>query len=93
VGSVINLIVNKPTQAYAPAAIDTRNRINLFRYRLDNGFLKKQIRIRLDSMGVSSILFNDLVRPGEEIWLLIPKQDNATVFLYEDDELIRTKIY
>ena len=93
VGTAINLIVNKPTQAYASTYVDNTNRINLFRHRLDNGFLKKQIRIRLDSMGMTSTLFNELVRPGEEIWLVVPKQENATVFLYEDDELIKTKIY
>jgi serine/threonine-protein kinase len=92
-GNVINLIVNKPAAAYASNGVDVSSRVGLFRYRLDNGFLKKQIRVRLDSMGLSSEIFNNLVKPGEEIWLLIPKQGNATVFLYADEELVKTQMY
>jgi len=92
-GDIIDLIVNKTSSAYASAGAEVTNRIGLFRYRVANGFLKHHIRVRMDSMGVSSELFNNLVRPGEEIWLLIPKQNNATVFLYEDGELVKTQIY
>jgi serine/threonine-protein kinase len=92
-GAVINLTVNKSSIASTSTGSATKKRIGLFRYRVAAGFLKKQIRIRMDSMGVSSILFNELVRPGEEIWLVVPTQNNATLFLYEDDELAKTQIY
>ncbi|MFC1505099.1 PASTA domain-containing protein [Thermodesulfobacteriota bacterium] len=92
-GSVIDLIVNKAAGTNAPAGVEASNRIGFFRYRVSNGFLKQHIRVRMDSLGVSSELFNKLVRPGEEIWLLIPKQDRATVFLYADDSLVKTQIY
>ncbi len=62
-GDVIDLIVNKTSTAYAAAGVEATNRIGLFRYRVDNGFLKQHIRVRMDSMGMSSELFNRLVRP------------------------------
>jgi hypothetical protein len=30
------------------------------------------------------------MKPGEEIWLFIPKNTDATLFLYEDGELAET---
>jgi hypothetical protein len=67
--------------------------VKLFRYRLKDGFLKRRIRVRLNSYSLSSDLFNGLMRPGEEIWFLIPKNTNATLFLYEDDKLAKTQVY
>jgi hypothetical protein len=33
------------------------------------------------------------MKPGEEILLLIPRKNDATVFLYEDGELLKTLVY
>ena len=66
---------------------------SLFRYRLKDGFLKRHIRVVLNSYGVSNDIFDDFIKPGEDIWLIIPKHKNATVFLYEDGELIKTQVY
>jgi hypothetical protein len=33
------------------------------------------------------------MKPGEEIWLLIPKNVNATVMLYGDNKLIKTEVF
>jgi len=93
VKKAVNLVVNKTGDAYASTEIDAFSQIGLFRYRVDNGFLKKQIRVRMDSMGISTELFNNLLRPGKEIWLMIPKHNHATVFLYADGELVKTQIY
>lgn len=92
-GRRINLRINrKPTGdkgEYDPGS----EGVSLFRHRLGYGFLKRRIRVRLNSYGVSNDVIDDFFRPGEEIWLLIPKGNNATVFLYEEDELIRTQIF
>lgn len=92
-GSAVNIVINrKPVQK-------GRNYLNesqgggLFRYRLKDGFLKRHIRVRLNSFGVSADLFDGFMKPGEEIWLLIPGENNATVFLYEDGELLKTFVY
>jgi len=65
----------------------------LFRYRLEKGFLRKRIRIRLNCFGVSNDLYDNYMKPGEEIWLLIPGNQNATVFLYENEELVKVQEY
>lgn len=33
------------------------------------------------------------MKPGEEIWSLIPGNKDATVLLYEDDKLIKTEVF
>lgn len=90
-GAVVNLTVNR--SADGRALSNGLSGSTLFRHRVANGFLKKRVRVRLDSLGISSDLFNDLVRPGDEIWLLIPQTDRATLFLYEDDDLVKVKVF
>jgi hypothetical protein len=58
-----------------------------------NGFLKRHIRVRLNSFGLSQDIFDGLMKPGEEVWLLIPKSANATVMLYGDNKLIKTEVF
>jgi len=93
VGSTVSLLINRephkerPGKLYGPAAG------SLFSYRLDNGFLNRRIRISLNSAGFTSDLFDDFVKAGEEIWLLIPRDKEATLFLYENDRLIKTQTY
>ena len=66
---------------------------NLFSYRLDSGFLNRHIRVSLNTAGFTNDLFDDFVKAGEEIWLFIPTDHEATVFLYENDKLIKTQRY
>jgi len=92
-GSVASLIVNRKAgrkgQTYLPGAYG----VALFRYRLKNGFLNKHIRVRLNSFGVSNDIYDEIMAPGKEIWLLVPKNINATALLYEDDKLIKTEVF
>lgn len=87
-GSRVDLKVNKPPEDDGKNIIDGFSGVRLFRYRLDHGFLKRHIKIRLNSYGSSYVLYDGLVSPGEEIWHLIPNSRNASVLLYEDGELI-----
>lgn len=66
---------------------------SFFRYRVDNGFLKRHIRVELKHDAFTSELFDDYVKPGEEIWLLVPRGDNATLLVYEDERLVETRVY
>ena len=92
-GSTVDLVVNrKPGKKNHGPALGTQES-SLFRYRLKDGFLKRHIRVVLNSYGVSNPIFDNFMKPGEEIWLIIPKNNNTTVFLYEDDQLIKTKVY
>ena len=87
-GSRVDLKVNKPPEDVGKKIVDGFSGVRLFRYQLDHGFLKRHIKIRLNSFGTSYILYEGMVSPGEELWHLIPNSRNATVLLYEDGELI-----
>jgi len=65
----------------------------LFRHRSAPGFLKEHVRVRLNRLESTLELFDDFVKPGREIWLLVPKGEPATLFLYVDEELIQTTHY
>jgi beta-lactam-binding protein with PASTA domain len=92
-GSTVDLVVNRPPEKEGYGHLSGSQESSLFRYRLMDGFLKRHIRVVLNSFGVSNPIFDDFIKPGEEIWLIIPRSNSATVFLYEDDQLIKTKVY
>ncbi|MGB2930053.1 MAG: PASTA domain-containing protein [Desulfobacterales bacterium] len=92
-GSTVNLVINRKPVQKGHNYLNESQGVSLFRYRLKDGFLKRHIRVRLNSFGVSADLFDDFMKPGEEIWLLIPRKNDATVFLYEDGELLKTFVY
>jgi len=89
-GSIVSLVINRKPDEKDQGLFHDINGFYLFRYRLKNGFLKRHIRVSLNRYGVSDDLFNGLMKPGEEIWLFIPKNTDATLFLYEDGELAKT---
>ena len=92
-GSSVDLVVNRKPGKKGYGYLPGFQGSSLFRYRLKDGFLRKHIRIVLNSFGVSNTIFDDFMKPGQEIWLIIPGNNNATVFLYEDGQLIKTKVY
>ncbi|MCP4693197.1 MAG: PASTA domain-containing protein [Desulfobacterales bacterium] len=65
----------------------------LFRYRLPAGFLKRHVLARLKSFGLSIDLYDDFVKPGEELWCIIPSNEDATLLFYLDGELVETRLY
>jgi len=89
----VSLLINREPQKERPGQLHGQATGSLFSYRLDSGFLKRRIRISLNSAGFTNDLFDDFVKAGEEIWLLIPRDREATVFLYENDRLIKTQTY
>ncbi len=90
--SAVDLVVNRKPGSRQTVGSDPGLLSGFFQYKLDAGFLKKHIQIRLDSMGVSSELYDNFMSPGEELWLLLPTTSTATLFLYEDGELIKTQV-
>jgi beta-lactam-binding protein with PASTA domain len=89
----VSLLINREPQKERPGQLHGQATGSLFSYRLDSGFLKRRIRVSLNSAGFTNDLFDDFVKAGEEIWLLIPRDQEATVFLYENDRLIKTQTY
>jgi beta-lactam-binding protein with PASTA domain len=91
--SPVSLLINREPQQEKSGQLHGQANSSLFSYRLDSGFLKRHIRVSLNSAGFTNDLFDDFVKAGEEIWLLIPRDHEATVFLYENDRLIKTQTY
>jgi serine/threonine-protein kinase len=89
----VNITINRKSDQKSHEHLQEKKSGRLFRYRLKNGFLRRHIRIRLNGYGVSNDLYDDFVKPGEEIWLLIPKGNDLTLILYEDGELVRTQVF
>jgi beta-lactam-binding protein with PASTA domain len=92
-GSPVSLLINREPRKKGPGQLFGQAAGSLFNYRLDNGFLNRRIRVSLNSDGFTSDLFDDFVKAGEEIWLLIPRDKEATLFLYENDRLVKTQTY
>ena len=70
-----------------------RGSARLFKYRVAPGFLRPQIRIRINRPQAAFDLFDEFVKPGSEIWLLVPRDVATTLFLYLDNILERTIHY
>jgi serine/threonine-protein kinase len=92
-GSTVHLVINRKTPKKGRPDNYSQKSGSLFRYRLNNGFLRRRIRVKFNSAGITNDLFDEFVNPGEEIWLLIPRDEAATVFLFENDNLIKTETY
>ena len=91
-GTAINLVINRKSGENYGRNTYSATGCSLFRYRVKCGFLKKHVRVNINSYGVSNDAFNDFVDPGHEIRLLIPNNDSV-LFLYVDDELVQTKVF
>jgi eukaryotic-like serine/threonine-protein kinase len=66
--------------------------LHLFRYRIDPGLLKQQVHVRVSRLGQTLDLFDDFAKPGEEIWLLVPKGRRSTLVLYLDNQPVKTEL-
>ncbi len=92
-GKKVNLVINRSVVNKGSRKYFHDAGARLFRYKLDNGFLKKHFKAQLSCYGQIDEVFNGYVKPGEEIWVMVPYNTEATVFLYEDSKLIKTQYY
>lgn len=70
-----------------------RDTTTLYRYRSAVGFLKQSVRVRVNWPDMTLDFFDKYVSPNNEIWLLVPNTSKATLFLYADDQLLRTDTF
>jgi len=63
----------------------------LFRYRTQSGFLNRRIRVQIKTIGFSNDLFDDFMKPNQEIWLLVPKNAKVDTLVYENEELLEVR--
>ena len=66
---------------------------SLLQHRVNNGFMKKRVRVELESGGKTAYIFDDFIKPCKDIWFLVPRSQDATVFIFEDDKLVQTRLY
>ncbi len=92
-GTAVDLVRNRPTDSRQVDRVRPLGSGHLFRYRLDSGYLKRRIRIQIDVSGISLDLFYGFAKPDEEIWCIIPREDDAAVSLYEDGDLVSRRAY
>jgi serine/threonine-protein kinase len=91
--AAVDLIVNR-NQHMAGAPIPLKMQPSGFLiHKLPPGFLKKRVEVRWDSLGISSNLVDELMQPGQELWLLVPTHQISTIFIYEDDTLVKTQVF
>jgi eukaryotic-like serine/threonine-protein kinase len=91
-GSLVNLVLNKKSGTHSSEYLAGTINRNFFRYRTTHGFLKRHIRVYLTGLTFSNDLYNEFVKPGKEIWLLVPNEKGATLLIYEDDDLVKSQV-
>jgi len=89
----VSLTINRNPVHRRKTAIHGTPTQGFFSYRLKPGFFKRRVLVRLDIGGVSNEIYNNLMGPGEELWIVVPTHKVATIFCYVDGELVRTQVY
>ena len=92
-GTFVNIIINREHSRMEEQYLHAAKGASIFRYRLSDGFLKRHILVRLNSFGLSIDLFDNFAKPGEEILLIVPKNHDSTILLYENGKLIKTQVF
>ena len=91
--SPVHLVINRPRGKSAKAGFHRPLYGSLLQHDIPPGFLKRKVRVELAQKNHTAELFNDYARPGEQIWIMVPRDRNAAVFVFEDDELVKTHLY
>jgi len=91
--SSVHLIINRPPGKSTKGGLHRPLYGSLLQHDINNGFLKKRVRVELETPDSSTDIFDDYVKAGEQLWILVPRDQTAAVFIFEDDELVRTQIY
>lgn len=90
--STVNLIINRIPKALTSKEESEGTGLTLIRYRLKYGFLNQHVRARISRQGLTYNLLDEFVKPGKEIWLLIPQGQRLTLVLYIDGQPVKTQL-
>jgi serine/threonine-protein kinase len=91
-GQRVDLMVNR-SGGQNPNSGQARAAKVLFRYRVPPGVLKQHIRLELSAFGTTFTIYDQLMKPGREIWTMVPAYTEAALFLYKNEELMQTEVY
>ena len=92
-GGTVNLEVNTKDFKMGDAVIGDAGGVRLYRYRQESGFIKERIGIKVDWFGFSADLYDEFIGPGQEIWVLIPKNQDVSVSLYKNGEFAEKQFF
>lgn len=90
--TAVNIVINRKATPENQCFSNITG-VKLFRYKTQNGFLNKHVRIQMNCFDSNINLYDKFVKPGEELWSIIPKNTNVSIFVYENGELVQTKIF
>ena len=88
----VNLVINRIPKVQSPDQATEGTGLTLFRYKLDFGFLNQHVRARISRQGLAYNLMDEFVKPGTDIWLLIPQGQRLTLVLYVDNQPVKTQL-
>ena len=91
--SPVHLVINRPLGKSAKAGFHRPLYGSLLQHDIPAGFLKRRVRVELAQKNGTADLFDGYAKPGEQIWILVPRDRDAAVFIFEDDELVDTHVY
>ena len=89
----VDLVVNRNPAGQKRVAGQDESSQGVFVHRLAPGFFKRRVQVKLELSGITGEIFDELVEPGKEVWLIVPTSTPATLFCYVDGELVRTQRY
>jgi len=90
---LINLEVNRKTDREHQHTRLGEQKNTLFRYQLPPGYLKQHMRLELRTFNTTFILYDELMTPEKEIWVIVPGYSVSVIFLYKNDELVLSRIF
>ena len=89
----VDLVVNRnPDQPKGAAGVNASLQ-SVFSYRLEPGFFKKRVQVHLVMGNVSGEIYDNLLGPGSDLWLIVPSHTKATILCYVDGELVMSQLY
>ena len=90
--TTVGLVVNRRRGGQRQDDALTARAGRFFRFRTRDGYLRKHLRVQLKHPDYAIDLYDEYLRPGSDIWLILPADEDATVLVFEDDKLTRTLV-
>lgn len=91
--SAIQLVVNRPPGKTGAIVRPPARYGSLLVHLVKHGFLRKRVRVQLVRGDQPTDLFTGYVRPGGQLWLLVPRDQDATVLIFENGKLAASRFY
>ena len=91
--SPVHLVINRTPGKSTKGNLHLPLYGSLLQHDIKSGFLKREVRVELEYTNHTAEIFDDYVKPGKQLWILVPRDQDAAVFIFEDDELVKTHLY